>query len=106
MAIYRLKPKQRHNIRVGRTIRELKPGDEIELTPTQARALADKFEFVSDKPKAVAGVEVKTTEAPRLRKEEHPFLDGKFNVVHPETNQPVNDDPLTEAEANELVAGK
>lgn len=102
MALYRLKSGQKHSMRVGRTIRPLAPGEEVELTPTQAQAFRDKFDFVSEGRKKEA---LKTTEAPKLRKEPHAYLDDKFDVIHPETGAPINDEPLSEEEADALVAG-
>lgn len=103
MPVYRLKPGQKHYLRSkGTTLYEVKPGEKVNLTKDQFQAVRDKFEFISntEEEKAVLQEGQQKTEAatPILQELE----DGSFNVLDPRTKLPINDEPISKEEAEEL----
>lgn len=102
MALYRLKRGQKHFHRTVKGNVKLSPGDTIELNPDQAKALRDKFELVAEAPPKKQEVSEKASpKTPQVVP--HPTEEGKFNVLHGETGEVLNDEPLEEFEANLLA---
>lgn len=77
---------------------------DIELWPRQARGIRDKLiPLDKDEPEAQAAAEVAPTdEAPALTLRH--VGGGRFNVIHPETGEAINDATLSKEEAEALIA--
>jgi len=99
---YRLRPGQKHYIRgEGRETNIFVGGDVIELYPKQALGIKDKIIEV-DTGRAP------TSEPPPENTAPRPHLQStgrnRYNVIHPETGEPINEAPLTRAEAEAMLS--
>lgn len=105
MPNYKFKPGSKHYVRekdakTGKSkIRLVRPDEAVFLTPQAARALRDKL--VTAPVEADAKPDVPEPEGVKL------YIvsaeDGMFNVINPETNEPINDEPLSQEDAQELL---
>lgn len=111
MPMYRLRAGQRHSARVKdakqarKGIRQMEPGEEIELAPHQALAWKDKFELVgptSLETDAEVALKNKAHES-ALEVVEATGKKDMFNVRNKSTGEYVNDEPMSFAEALKLV---
>lgn len=81
----------------GKTER-VQPGAKVELTEAQYESMKDRFE-----PAGATATEKKARENARKKKVKRE--DGKgFDVISQATGAPVNDEPLTEEDADKMLA--
>ena len=111
MPLYRLKAGQKHYARnldakqARKGLRALKGGEELELTETQFKALRDKFELVGSTKIEKEAKEATQQDAEEAALEVIPaegFI-GRFNVRNKETDELLNDEPMTKLEADQLA---
>jgi len=114
MPLYRLRAGQQHYKRLPGTkqarkgLELMKPGEEIELLPDQATALADKFELVGStqaerEAKGVLQKEAEETAHELVEVEQEDGLSPLYNVVNKDTGVIINDEPLDWNEAKLLT---
>lgn len=99
MAKYRLKPGLQHQ-KGGRAIR---PGQVVELSPNEAKAFGDKFEFVEgdDEFKPLAEIEEEHGHQSHLQK--HHKGGGWYDVINTLSGQKINDRALSSEDADSLL---
>ncbi len=108
MPICMLQPGQKHYGRVvsksaSKGLKKLLPGDEVELTESQAVAFRDKFEIVRKTPVEIAAEEATMKEAREAALIIVPREDGKFDVRNSVTQEILNDKPVTKLQAEKLA---
>lgn len=105
MPMYRLRPHCVHYSRSGPRsgVHLNKPGSIIELTESQGKAFQDKFDRVEDTPKEKAFKDSQDKTITENLPAVEETKDGNFDVLHQETGKPINDEPLTEEDANALA---
>lgn len=99
---YRIRKGQKHYLRGTRAnVNVFTAGQVIELYPHQARYIMDKL-IPLDAPQEPGEDPTPDDSAPAL--EIKHVGGGRFNVIHPETGEAINDSPLSKAEAEELIS--
>ena len=104
MPKYKIKKGQKHYMRgQGKNNNLFKGGDVIELSREQARYIADKLELVDDEGHAVEETEEDRNPPATVGeyKTKHKG-GGRYDVLHPETGEAINDKPLPRGQAEEL----
>lgn len=100
---YRIRPGQKHYMRgVGKDNNVFTAGQVIELYPHQAMNIMDKL-IPLDAEQEPGDDPTPVNTAPELELKH--VGGGRYNVIHPETGDPINDAPLTKAEAEALLSG-
>lgn len=85
-------------------LKKLLPGDEVELSESQAVAFKDKFEILRKTPIELAAEEATMKEAREAALIIVPREDDKFDVRNSVTQEIINDKPLTKFQAEKLAS--
>lgn len=100
---YRIRRGQKHYLRgVRRSNNVFVAGEIIELFPHQAKQIMDKL-IPLDVPQEPGEDPTPDNTAAALTIKH--VGGGRFNVIHPETGEPINDSTLTRTEAEALISG-
>ena len=104
MPKYKIKKGQKHYVRgQGKANNLFKGGDVVTLSREQARFIMDKLDLVDDDGHAIELTE--TDKNPPVTTGEYKTKHkgaGKYDVIHPETGDAINDKPLPRGQAEEL----
>ncbi len=110
MPVYRIKQGQKHYYRnpnaephEGRN-HVFVGGDLIELEEFQAKPFLDKMELVRETGDERVFRETKAKRAKKASLKVEKVGEGEYNVINQTTKKPINDKPLTKAEADKLAA--
>jgi len=91
MPKYRVRQGAKHWVRNEKSeVSRVPPGTIMELRKDQYESFKESFEPVVD-----------STPAPAPRMVNRG--DDTYDIIHPETNKPINDTPLTQAQAEEAL---
>ncbi len=104
MPKYKIKKGQKHYIRgQGKRNNLAKGGDIIDLSREQARYIMDKLDLVDEDDNVVE--ETDADRNPPVTTGEYKTKHkgaGKYDVLHPETGEAINDKPLPRGQAEDL----
>lgn len=99
---YRIRRGQKHYMRgTGRGTNVFTAGQVIELYPLQAKGIMDKL-IPLDEPQEPGEDPTPENTAPEMELKH--VGGGRYNVIHPETGEPINDETLSKTEAEEMIS--